>query len=59
MRHTITRASNQDIDFGIARAWELVTEAHVDMRVGVFRSLEDDYLDGRRRDACPMKKGSV
>ena len=59
MRPTIARASNKDIDLGIARAWELVTEAHEDMRIGVFRSLEDDYLADRRRDACPMKQGSV
>ncbi len=38
---SIALVMHKDIDFGIARAWELVTEAHVDMRIGVFRSLEE------------------
>lgn len=37
----IALVMHKDIDFGIARAWELVTEAHVDMHIGVFRSLEE------------------
>lgn len=31
---------NRDVDFGIARAWELVTERHTNMQIHVFRNLE-------------------
>ena len=30
-----------DIDFGIARAWELTTDGHVDMQIGVYRSMDE------------------
>lgn len=31
----------RDIDFGIARAWELATELDVDIKIRVFRKIED------------------
>ncbi len=37
----ISLVMNRDIDFGIARAWELVTREYVDMEIGVFRSIEE------------------
>ncbi len=37
----IALVMNRDIDFGIARAWELVTREYVDMEIGVFRSIEE------------------
>jgi hypothetical protein len=36
----IALVMNRDVDFGIARAWELVTESNTDMHIHVFRSLE-------------------
>ena len=32
---------NRDIDFGIARAWEMVTEYDVETKIHVFRQMED------------------
>ena len=32
---------NRDIDFGIARAWELVTATEVDMQIRVFKRIDD------------------
>ena len=32
---------NRDIDFGIARAWELVTATEVDMHIRVFKRIDD------------------
>lgn len=37
----IALVMGRDIDFGIARAWELVTRKYVDMAIGVFRSIEE------------------
>ena len=31
---------NRDVDFGIARAWETLTEGDVDMSIRVFRDLD-------------------
>ena len=31
----------RDIDFGIARAWELVTDLDVDIRINVFRHIDE------------------
>ena len=31
---------NRDIDFGIARAWEILTADEVDIQIEVFRSIE-------------------
>ncbi len=33
-------AMNRDIDYGIARAWEIVTESEVEIKIFVFRKLE-------------------
>jgi hypothetical protein len=32
---------NRDVDFGITRAWEIITADSVDMRIRVFRSYEE------------------
>lgn len=37
----IALVMKKDIDFGIARAWELTTDAHVDMQIGVYRSMDE------------------
>ncbi len=37
----IALVMKKDIDFGIARAWELTTDAHVDMQIGVYRSIDE------------------
>ena len=37
----IALVMKKDIDFGIARAWELTTEEDVDMQIGVYRSMDD------------------
>ena len=36
----IALVMNRDIDFGIARAWENITEYDVDIKIYVFRELE-------------------
>ena len=36
----IALVMNRDIDFGIARAWENITEYDVDIEINVFRELE-------------------
>jgi hypothetical protein len=42
----IALVMNRDIDFGIARAWESVTNLDVDIKIHVFRELEEarDWL---------------
>ena len=37
----IALVMNRDIDFGIARAWESITNLDVDIRIHVFRKLEE------------------
>lgn len=37
----IALVMHKDIDFGIARAWELMTREYVDMQIGVFRSMAE------------------
>jgi len=37
----IALVMKKDIDFGIARAWQLTTDAHVDMQIGVYRSMDE------------------
>ena len=37
----IALVMKKDIDFGIARAWQLTTDAHVDMQSGVYRSIDE------------------
>jgi hypothetical protein len=37
----IALVMKRDIDFGIARAWENITEYYVDIKVYVFRELEE------------------
>ena len=37
----IALVMHKDIDFGIARAWELVTRPYVDMAIGVFRQVDE------------------
>ena len=36
----IALVMNRDVDFGIARAWENITEYDVDIEINVFRDLE-------------------
>lgn len=37
----IALVMKKDIDFGIARAWELTTNENVDMQIGVYRSMDE------------------
>ena len=37
----IALVMNRDIDFGIARAWESITNLDVDIKIHVFRKLDD------------------
>ena len=37
----IALVMNRDIDFGIARAWESITNLDVDIQIHVFRQLEE------------------
>ena len=37
----IALVMKKDIDFGIARAWELTTSEYVDMEIGVYRSMDE------------------
>ena len=37
----IALVMNEDIDFGIARAWEMITVDQVDMKISVFRSIHE------------------
>jgi hypothetical protein len=37
----IALVMKKDIDFGIARAWELTTDEHVDIQIGVYRSMDE------------------
>ena len=34
---------NQDIDFGLARMWQMMTEHHVEFSIDVFTSVEDAH----------------
>jgi hypothetical protein len=37
----IALVMKKDIDFGIARAWELTTAEDVDIQIGVYRSMDE------------------
>jgi hypothetical protein len=43
----IALVMKRDIDFGIARAWEIVTDSHVDISINVFRDIDKaiDWLE--------------
>lgn len=44
----IALVMKKDIDFGIARAWEFTTNEHVDMQIGVYRSLDEARMWSRQ-----------
>jgi hypothetical protein len=43
----IALVMKRDIDFGIARAWEIVTDSDVDISINVFREIDKaiDWLE--------------